>query len=219
MTDSTKFITVEGIDGSGKSTYIPELKKIFEDLGEEVVLTREPGGTDLAERLREVILNDKMDIRTEILLAFASRNEHITKVIRPALDAGKVVISDRFTDSTYAYQGYAGGGSLEEIKILEDLVQQEIQPELTFIFMVPTEVSKERLSKTGKNPDKFESKEDGFFNSASFGYAEKAKENPERYKIIDSSLSIEETRKQVIKHLNEYIKKLEANKTKKFKMQ
>lgn len=218
MTDTTKFITVEGIDGSGKSTYIPELKKVFESLGEEVVLTREPGGTDLAERLREVILNDSMDIRTEILLAFASRNEHISKVIRPALDAGKVVISDRFTDSTYAYQGYAGGGDLEEIKILENLVQQEIQPELTFIFMVPTEVSKERLAKTGKNPDKFESKEENYFSNASLGYRERAKQNPDRYKIIDSSLSIEETRKQVMKHLNEYIKKIENNKNKKLKM-
>lgn len=205
MTKKTKFITFEGIDGSGKSTFIPLIKEELEKMGEEVVLTREPGGTPLGERLREVILNDDMDVMTEALLAFASRNEHINKVIRPALEAGKFVISDRFTDSTFAYQGYAGGANMDDLAKLEQLVQKDVFPELTFLFVVPTEVSRERLSKTGKVPDKFEGQEDSYFDKANAGYLEMAEDYSHRIKVIDSSLSLEETKKQVLEHLNEYL--------------
>lgn len=218
MTDISKFITIEGIDGSGKSTFIPVIQKMLEEHGEQVVLTREPGGTPFAETLRGHILNTNMDKKTEVLLTFAARNEHIKDVIRPALDEGKIVISDRFTDSTYAYQGYATGVPLDYIELLEQMVQQEIKPALTFIFVVPTEVSKQRLAKTGKIPDRFESQQEDFFNRALEGYQERAKNDPKRCKLIDSSLSIEHTRKQVLKYMEEFINGLDLKNKQKLKL-
>lgn len=214
MTDVSKFITIEGIDGSGKSTFIPKIQKMFEERGEEVILTREPGGTPYAEVLREHILNTPMDKKTELLLAFAARNEHIVDLIRPSLDAGKVVISDRFTDSTFAYQGHAKGVPLDYIEFLEGMVQQEIKPALTLIFTVPVEVSKQRLSKTGKTPDKFESQNEEFFLKAIEGYDARAKADPERCKIIDSSQGLEYTEQQVLKIMAEYFAKLDLKKSK-----
>lgn len=210
MADCGKFITVEGIDGSGKSTFIPKIREMFEALGESVVLTREPGGTPLGEALREKILLDKMDSKTELLLAFAARNEHLEQVIRPALEAGKVVVSDRFTDSTYAYQGYAKGQSLSEIKKLEELVQGGDKPALTLIFTVPVEVSRQRLDGTGKEPDKFESQGGDFFQRAIDGYADLAAADPERCKLIDSSKGLEHTERQVMEILSDFVSKLEC---------
>lgn len=216
MTDTTKFITIEGIDGSGKSTFIPKIEEMFKNRGETVVLTREPGGVDLSERLRKEILNTTMDLKTEILLAFASRREHLMELIIPSLEQGKVVVSDRFTDSTYAYQGYAKGASLDELNFLESMVQEGIQPSLTLIFTVPVEVSKKRLSGTGKTPDKFESQNEDFFLKAIEGYEARAKADPERCKLVDSSKSIEHTEKQVIKYMTEYFEKLDNKKKSKY---
>ena len=217
MTNTKKFITIEGIDGSGKSTFIPKIQKMLEDLGEEVILTREPGGTPLAEEFRPFLLERKMNRMSEVLLAFVARNEHIQDVIKPNLEEGKFVISDRFTDSTLAYQGYGRGVPLENIQLLSQMVQQEIVPELTLIFTVPVEVSKARLAKTGKVPDKFESQESDFFLRAIEGYEAIAKTNPERYKLIDSSQGIEHTAKQVNKHMKEYLEKINQVNSKKIK--
>lgn len=193
-----KFITIEGTDGAGKSTFIPEMKAMLEAQGHEVILTREPGGTPFAEEIRGLILNKEMDTMTALLLAFASRNEHIKNVINPALEAGKYVISDRFTDSTYAYQVSGQGVSKEYVEVLEHMVQKQLKPDLTLVFTVPVEVSRERLAKTGKVPDNFESQSDDFFQNVLDGYLEIAKKEPIRCKIIDSSQSLIATKEQVV---------------------
>ena len=199
-----KFITIEGTDGAGKSTFVPEMKAMLEAQGYEVILTREPGGTPFAEELREIILNKPMDRMTALLLAFASRNEHIENVIKPALEAGKYVISDRFTDSTYAYQCAAKGFPESSLKQLETIVQGDTRPGLTFVFDVPLAVSKERLARTGKVPDKFESEDDAFKERVYKGYKNLVKKHINRCKLIDSSQSIEATREQVLLHLDEF---------------
>lgn len=210
-----KFITIEGTDGAGKSTFVPEMKAMLEAQGHEVILTREPGGTPFAEEIRELILNEKMDTMTALLLAFASRNEHIQNVINPALEAGKYVISDRFTDSTYAYQVSGQGVAREYVEVLEHMVQKQLKPDITLIFTVPVEVSRERLARTNKVPDNFESQSDDFFQNVLNGYLEIAKKEPERCKVIDSSTSLEATKEQVVKVMESF---LNANKsTKKIK--
>ena len=212
MIDNKQFITIEGIDGSGKSTFIPKIQKMIEERFGEVVLTREPGGTPFAEELREIILNKPMTKMTEVLLAFAARAEHLEELIIPALEKGKFVISDRFTDSTLAYQGYGKGVPIEEIHTLTKLVQKDLEPGLTLIFTVPIEVSKERLGRTGKTPDKFESQNNEFFLNAIEGYEKIAQTNPERYKLIDSSKSLEHTEQQVNAYMEEYFSKFQKQK-------
>jgi len=211
-----KFITIEGTDGAGKSTFVPEMKAMLEAQGYEVILTREPGGTPFAEELREIILNKPMDSMTALLLAFASRNEHIENVIKPALEAGKYVISDRFTDSTYAYQVAGQGVPKEYVEVLEHMVQKQLKPDMTLIFTVPVEVSRQRLSKTGKEPDNFESQNNDFFQRVLDGYLNIAKNEPERCKLVDSSKSLEDTKEQVVGIMNQFLgsdlKKIKKNK-------
>ncbi len=202
--ESLKFITIEGVDGAGKSTYIPFIKNYLESKGEQVVLTREPGGTTLGENLRGLLLNYPMSTLSETLLMFAARAQHIEEIIKPALNEGKWVICDRFTDSTMAYQSGAKGLSETKIKHLETLVQEDIKPGVTFIFDVPLEVSKQRLHKTGKVPDKFERESDDFFNAVIHGYKEIVKKNPARCKLIDSSKTIEETNAQVLLEIEKF---------------
>lgn len=211
-----KFITIEGTDGAGKSTFIPEMKKMLEEEGFEVILTREPGGTPFAEEIRNLILNKKMDSMTALLLAFASRNEHIQNVINPALESGKCVISDRFTDSTYAYQVAGQGVPKEYVEVLEHMIQKQLKPDMTLIFTVPVEVSRQRLSQTGKVPDNFESQSNDFFQKVLDSYLDIAKKEPERCKVIDSSLSLEDTKEQVIKVINNFLGN--KNKTIKIKL-
>lgn len=212
---NNRFVTVEGIDGSGKSTFTPLIKSLIEKLVErELILTREPGGTPLAEEFREYFLRRKMDKKTELLLAFASRNEHIKDIIQPALDKGSWVISDRFTDSTYAYQGYANNvDSIRDIEVLEQLVQEDLRPGLTLLFLAPTEVCMKRLSETGKNPDKFEIEagKSDFFQKALDGYKDLALKDKKRYKIIDASKSLEDVSKQVIEVVSQYINDLKKS--------
>jgi len=211
-----KFITIEGTDGAGKSTFVPEMKAMLEAQGYEVILTREPGGTPFADELREIILNKPMDSMTALLLAFASRNEHIENVIKPALEAGKYVISDRFTDSTYAYQVAGQGVPKEYVEVLEHMVQKQLKPDMTLIFTVPVEVSRQRLSKTGKEPDNFESQNNDFFQRVLDGYLNIAKNEPERCKLVDSSKSLEDTKEQVVGIMNQFLgsdlKKIKKNK-------
>lgn len=199
-----KFITIEGTDGAGKSSFVSEMKDIIESQGFEVVLTREPGGTPFAEQLRDLMLNEKMDNLTSLLLAFASRNEHIQNVIVPALEQGKYVLSDRFTDSTYAYQVAGQGVPKEYVEVLEHMVQKQLKPDLTLVFTVPVAVSRERLARTQKIADNFESQNDEFFQNVLDGYLEIAKNEPERCKLVDSSLNMETTREQVVKVMNSF---------------
>ena len=210
MKEIAKFITVEGIDGSGKSTFIPIIQQMLAERGENVILTREPGGTPLAEELREQILNKPMDKTTELLLAFAARNENIQDVIKPALEKGQTVLCDRFTDSTYAYQVSGHGVPFEYAEVLEHMVQKTLKPGLTIIFSVPTEVSRKRLDSTGKIPDKFESQNQDFFQKVIDGYEAVAQRDPERCKIVDSSQGIEFTKQQVIKIMEQFFAKLDA---------
>ena len=188
---SGKFITLEGMDGAGKSTHIPNIIYILQARGCEVVSTREPGGTALGERLRELLLHEPMHAETETLLMFAARREHIAAVIRPALARGAYVLSDRFTDATYAYQCGAKGVLATKIQILEQWVQSELQPDITLLFDVPVEVSMQRLAAT-RVPDKFEREDADFFSRIRQAYLQRAQENPTRFRVIDASVALTE---------------------------
>ena len=188
---SGKFITLEGMDGAGKSTHIPNIIKILQARGCEVVSTREPGGTLLGERLRELLLHEPMHAETETLLMFAARREHIATVIGPALARGAYVLSDRFTDATYAYQSGAKGVPVTKIQILEQWVQSELQPDVTLLFDVPVEVSMQRLAAT-RVPDKFEREDADFFSRIRQTYLQRAQENPARFRVIDASVALTE---------------------------
>jgi dTMP kinase len=188
---SGKFITLEGMDGAGKSTHIPNIINILQARGCEVVSTREPGGTSLGERLRELLLHEPMHAETETLLMFAARREHIAAVIEPALARGAYVLSDRFTDATYAYQCGAKGVPATKIQILEQWVQSELQPDVTLLFDVPVEVSMQRLAAT-RVPDKFEREDADFFSRIRRAYLQRAQENPARFRVIDASVALTE---------------------------
>lgn len=193
---SAKFITLEGMDGAGKSTHIPSIIEMLKARGREVVSTREPGGTPLGERLRELLLHEAMHAETETLLMFAARREHIANVIAPALQRGAYVLSDRFTDATFAYQSGAKGVSANKVEILEQWVQEDLQPDITLLFDVPVEVSIARLA-GARSPDKFERESADFFTRIRNAYLERARKNPQRFRVIDGSKSLEEVSKAV----------------------
>lgn len=199
-----KFITIEGGDGAGKSTFIPFIAEYLTARGEQVILTKEPSGTPLGEHLMKFLLEHKMDTMAETLLMFAARAQHIKDIIEPALKEGKWVICDRFTDSTYAYQSVAKGLPESVIKTLQDLVQKDLRPGLTFVFDVPLEVGKQRLFKAGKTLDKFEREGDDFKEKVNLGYKNIVKKNPARCKLIDSSKDIEGPKEQVLMTLNDF---------------
>ncbi len=185
-----KLITLEGIDGAGKSTHHAWLSEFLKKQGREVVETREPGGTPLGEKLRALLLSEAMHLETEALLMFAARREHLAKLILPALEAGKWVVSDRFTDASYAYQGGGRGLAPEKIMALEQWVQGDFQPDLTLVFDLPVEIACERLSKAGNAPDRFERESRAFFDRVRNSYLQRAAADPKRIKLIDSSESI-----------------------------
>ena len=182
-----KFITLEGIDGAGKSTHLTWLAAQIRTRGVEVVTTREPGGTPLGEKLREILLHEKMHGDSEALLMFAARSEHFHGVIKPALEKGAWVISDRFTDATYAYQCGGRGIAEERIAALETWVQQGLQPDLTLLFDAPLGVARDRLTRNTANPDKFEREKEEFFARVRNTYLARARAYPKRIKVIDSS--------------------------------
>nr|WP_237734686.1 dTMP kinase [Comamonas sp. NyZ500] len=194
------FISFEGIDGAGKSSHIEALAQAFRDQGRVVTLTREPGGTPLAEKLRALMLHDAMDPLTEALIAFAARRDHLVQVIEPALARGEVVISDRFTDATFAYQGAGRGFSLEQLSALERMAQTGTalqagqapdfmrEPDMTLWFDLPAEVAAERLA-TARVPDRFEAQPGEFFARVAQGYAERARTAPQRFVRIDAHAS------------------------------
>ena len=193
---TAKFITLEGMDGAGKSTHIPTIIAALQARGHEVVSTREPGGTALGERLRELLLHENMHAETETLLMFAARREHIAKVITPALARGAYVLSDRFTDATFAYQSGAKGVSAAKVESLEQWVQGDLQPDITLLFDVPVEISIQRLA-AARSPDKFEREDAAFFTRIRQAYLQRAQQNPARFRIIDGSKSLDEVKKSV----------------------
>ncbi|ALU89859.1 thymidylate kinase [Herbaspirillum rubrisubalbicans] len=186
---SGKFITFEGIDGAGKSTHIPFVTELLRARGLTVVATREPGGTDLGERLRELVLHHQMHLETEALLMFASRREHLAQVIEPALARGDWVISDRFTDATFAYQGGGRKLALDKLNDLEQWVHPHLQPDLTLLFDVPLEVARARLD-AERTLDKFEQEKADFFANTRAEYLRRAAQFPQRFRIIDSTRPI-----------------------------
>jgi dTMP kinase len=184
-----KFITFEGIDGAGKSTHIAFVADLISKRGKTVVSTREPGGTALGERLRELLLHDKMHLETEALLMFAARREHLAQVIEPALARGDWVISDRFTDATFAYQGGGRKLALSKLEALEQWVHPRLQPDLTLLFDVPLDVARARLD-ASRELDKFEQEKADFFAATRAEYLRRAAQFPARFCIIDSTQPI-----------------------------
>jgi dTMP kinase len=183
------FITLEGPEGAGKSTNRDYLAGLLRDRGLDVLLTREPGGTPLAERIRELLLapsEERMDADTELLLVFAARAQHLAEVIRPALARGAVVLCDRFTDATYAYQGGGRGLSVERIATLERFVQDGLQPDLTLLFDLPVEVGLSRAAARGRL-DRFEQEGQAFFEAVRQAYLARAKADPQRYRLLDAA--------------------------------
>jgi dTMP kinase len=190
-----KFITLEGLDGAGKSTHLAWLEEFLKTRGRTVVVTREPGGTPLGERLRTILLdrNQVMHPETEALLMFAARREHLDKVILPALEAGSWVVSDRFTDASFAYQGGGRVVAWGKLQVLERWVQEDLQPDLTLLFDVPVELGIQRLSAV-RDPDRFEREHRNFFARVRAGYIRRATEEPERIFTVDSTRNIEDIR-------------------------
>lgn len=199
---SGTFITFEGIDGAGKSTHIATLADALRAQGRQVTVTREPGGTPLAERLRELLLHESMDPLSEALLMFAARREHVTQVIAPALQRGDAVLCDRFTDATFAYQGHGRGFDLATLSTLEHWVQAQpdggvLQPDLTIWFDLAPEVAAERLA-GARAPDRFEMLPVEFFRRVAAGYAARAQAYPQRFERIDAAQPPEAVWREVL---------------------
>lgn len=195
------FLTFEGVDGAGKSTHVEWTVEQLRERGLSVVSTREPGGTPIGERLREMLLHASMGLECETLLMFAARAQHIQDVIKPALAAGSWVVCDRFTDATFAYQG--GGRELgtDRIAALEQWVHPDLQPDCTWLFDVPLEVARERLDRT-RDKDRFEQEASAFFLRTREVYLNRARQQPQRFSVIDATVSIEEIRLTLSKQLN-----------------
>ncbi|WP_417703005.1 dTMP kinase [Pseudomonas sp.] len=186
------FITLEGPEGAGKSTNREYLAERLREQGVDVLLTREPGGTPLAERIRELLLDpsdEPMAADAELLLVFAARAQHLQQVIRPALARGCVVLCDRFTDATYAYQGGGRGLSMERIAQLEQFVQGELRPDLTLIFDLPIEIGLARAAARGRL-DRFEQEGRGFFEAVRQAYLQRAAQAPQRYRVLDAGQTL-----------------------------
>ena len=198
MTGNTgKFITFEGIDGAGKSTHIATVVDWLSARGLEVVSTREPGGTPLGEKLRELLLHEPMHLETEALLMFAARREHLALVIEPALARGAWVVCDRFSDATYAYQGGGRGLDKEKFAALERWVHGHLQPDLTFLFDLPPEVACERIARQGRELDRFEQERADFHLRVRQAYLERAVEAPQRIRVINAGQGQDEIKRVV----------------------
>ena len=201
------FISFEGIDGAGKSSHVQAVADALTHAKRQVVLTREPGGTPLAEKLRDMVLHDNMDALSEVLLMFAARRDHLQQVIEPALARGDVVVCDRFTDATFAYQGAGRGFDLKVLSQLEQWVQALPsgglrQPDLTLWFALDPAIAAERLSKA-RVPDRFEAQPAAFFAQVHQGYMDRLQADPQRFARIDASASLDTVRSQVMQVLQE----------------
>lgn len=202
-----RFISLEGLDGAGKSTHLDWLTRHLTACGIDHVVSREPGGTPLGEKLRALLLSESMHVETEALLMFAVRREHVAQVIEPALQAGRWVVSDRFTDASYAYQGGGRGLGFARVAELERWTlgrdQDVLQPDLTLIFDIPLEVSRARLA-NGRDLDRFEREQDAFFERVRAGYLQRAADHPERIRVIDASQDIPAIQQRLAAVLAEY---------------
>jgi dTMP kinase len=192
-----KFITLEGVDGAGKSTHLDWIAGRLEAAGKHVVVTREPGGTPLGEELRKLLLLQHMHLETETLLMFAARREHLDRVILPALTVGDWVLSDRFTDATFAYQGGGRGLDLDRIASLENWVHQGLQPDLTLVFDLSVEEAKRRRLAATASPDRFEQENLDFFARVRAVYLARAARYPQRIRLVDASKTVAEIRKSL----------------------
>ena len=192
-----KFITFEGIDGAGKSSHIAGVTEFVRARGFKVVSTREPGGTPLGEKLRELLLHEDMHLETEAMLMFASRREHLAQVIEPALARGDWVVCDRFSDATYAYQGGGRGLDKQKFAELERWVHGHLQPDLTFLFDLPPAIAGERISAQGRDLDRFEQERADFHVRVRQAYLERAVASPQRIRVINADQPLEAIKKQV----------------------
>jgi dTMP kinase len=196
-----KFLTLEGVDGAGKSTHLKFVADFLAQRAAHVIQTREPGGTDLAERLREAILQNAMAPEVETLLLFAARADHVAHVIRPALAAGTWVVCDRFTDATFAYQGAGKGVPRDLIGRLADAAHQGLVPDRTLVFDCSYETARKRLAESKKNLDRFEREDRKFFERVRNAYLERARAEPARVRVIDASVPVAEIRKALERQL------------------
>ena len=190
------FVTLEGIDGAGKTTHLERLAQAMRESGRTVLVTREPGGTALAEHLRELVLHQPMDALTEALLVFAARRDHLQQRIEPALAQGVTVLCDRFTDATFAYQGGGGQCAWEVLEGLEGWVQQGRQPDLTFWFDLPAAEAARRRA-AARTPDRFESRDAAYFEQVRAGYARRHASHPHRFAVIDALQAPDQVWQQV----------------------
>lgn len=198
-----KFITIEGGEGVGKTTNIAFIQGLLAEKGIETVVTREPGGTPLAEEIREVLIKNREEAvvsETELLLMFAARAQHLHRLILPAIEAGKWVISDRFTDATYAYQSGGRGVPAEKVALLESFVQGEFRPDLTLLLDAPIEVGMQRARDRGKL-DRFEEEQQTFFEKVRANYLERSQQESGRFKIVDASKSLESVQESIQEQL------------------
>lgn len=202
MNMTGKFITLDGVDGAGKSTHIAFVADWLRRQGREVIVTREPGGTPLGETLRELLLHRDMDADTELLLMFAARQEHLAQLILPALARGAWVLSDRFTDASYAYQCGGRGIAAERIAALEAWVQRGFSPDLTLLFDVPPEVAEARRS-AARAADRFEREAELFFNRVRQAYLDRAQADPQRIRVLDARQTIAELQAEITRLLQE----------------
>ncbi len=201
------FITVEGGEGAGKSSNLAFVRRYLEQHGKQLVVTREPGGTSLGEAIRALLLdhrNNEITDDTELLLMFAARAQHIAEVIRPALEQGKWVLCDRFTDATYAYQGGGRGISRERIAVLEQWVQQGLEPDLTLLLDIPVLQGLERAGQRSA-PDRFEQEQNAFFERVRAAYLEQVRRNPQRYRVIDASKPLEQVQRSIAEVLAQWL--------------
>ncbi len=200
------FITLEGSEGVGKSTNLAFIQRWLEEQGHQPMMTREPGGTPLAEEIRELLLSqreEKVSQKAELLLMFAARAQHLDEKILPELARGGCVVSDRFTDATYAYQGYARGLNLDWIAQLEQLVQEKVRPDLTILLDLPTEVARQRMNKRGTT-DRFEQEQSEFFDRVRQGYLTRAEAEPDRFAVIDAGQTLEKVQLDIAEVLQRF---------------
>lgn len=199
MSEKGQFIVLEGVEGVGKTTNLTFIEDYLRRLGIDLIVTREPGGTPMAEEIRSLLLaprDEPVDAMAELLLMFAARSQHLHQKIIPALESGKWVLCDRFTDATYAYQGGGRGMDKQCILDLENQVQGELRPDWVIVLDLPVEVGLQRAGERS-DPDRFEREQQVFFEKVRSAYLERAKEHPERYRIVDASLPLEQVQQQI----------------------
>lgn len=200
------FITLEGSEGVGKSTNLAFIQQWLEEQGYQPLMTREPGGTAMAEEMRELLLSQREETvseKAELLLMFAARAQHLDQKILPELERGGCVVSDRFTDATYAYQGYARGLNLDWIAQLEQLVQEQVRPDLTILLDLPTDVAQQRVTRRGTT-DRFEQEKTTFFDRVRQGYLTRAEAEPERFAVIDAGQPLEKVQQDIALVLSDF---------------